>query len=84
MDRREFLSAGASGVVAVWLSGCGSVLRKENHAMEKEESVLSEAELDKLTHEWWKTSATDKGGGRFEWDDEIKAVNALTPPPDTI
>ncbi|MDD5706858.1 MAG: hypothetical protein PHR35_13120 [Kiritimatiellae bacterium] len=83
MNRREFLTTGVTGAAAVSLCGCATLSAKEDRGI-KNGAPLTRAALDKLTHEWWKTSATDKGGGRFEWDEEIKAVNALTPPAESI
>lgn len=44
-----------------------------------EQTGVKQEQLAELTEGWWKTSATDKGQGRFEWDEEIEAVNALAP-----
>ncbi len=41
---------------------------------------LAKTDLDKLIEEWWKTAATHRGDNTYEWDDEIKAINAFTPP----
>lgn len=38
--------------------------------------MLSKAELDKLTHEWWETGALHVGD-KYVWDEEVKAVNAM-------
>ena len=45
---------------------------------------VTKADLGKLIEEWWKTHATHRGGNDYEWDDEIRAVNALTPPAESL
>ena len=44
--------------------------------MTKAKERLAVEDLDKLTHKWWETAVINVAG-KYDWDEEIKAVNAM-------
>ena len=71
-SRRSFLTWMSGCAAATALAGC-----EQKKAVTQEKGKYAMANLDKLTKEWWECPGL-KAAGKVVWDDEVKAVNAMT------